>query len=773
MSYETRRDSTPLTASSPGRASHNPVMSTRYRSITAAVALAVGACGSAAPRVAQERRSAQESAVFEDTAPVALPALSWLPPDTPVVVVAGSAERLAREIGWDEVARRDPEAHARASRAVVERYGHDPFDLVSLSAVGLDPERPWGMALLEPFTLVFLLPLREPALFEQTVMSEAPRWNERVLVETVAGARVLGPGSPDAHDDWRIVLRDRMALWIVSAAGGSAGAVAQRMAMAGEDASARARFERAMEALGFGADVAGYAAAGTVLGPWAEQLGLQADTALAFGLDLAREEIHLRALVPASGGPLLHVLVRAPEQAPALSSALSRRPLGLVEVALDARAALELPAARALAAGLQAVAGLSLERDLAPILTGEIGVAVVPARGVDLWRVARGEPGTAEMGDALAVHALVELRDPGKARALLDQSLRVAPLSTQVRPRQAPGHFVIARPERADVHLGIAGRYLYISSEWLASTLPVLGRGDAGALREALGNADVAALLANPGRASAHASLDALLLGYLLLPARIDTATLDSGLDDDGYQPSEEYQRKQEELEAARHELHAMENAALAEDRRRTVALLEAMGTWALRVDRRSDALVIHGSQFLGPGGMPALLSAALEWLAGMDRAAGDTEQRMARARERAARLGQELVEIRRREQRRPADRGSAVASASAGDRAGKEREISGPLTLDTIRIIMRGTLGLVLECYERELAKDPALDARRVDTELRIGQDGRVTQVRVTGHAGLGACVEEVIRGLRFPAPAPHEKSVVVRYPFVFYPDR
>lgn len=700
-------------------------------------------------------RAPSAQAVFEDARPVTSPVLAWLPADTVMVLVEARVDRLAREVGWDEVARLQPEAHARAAAAVKELYGHDLLDVARLDDAGLDATRPWGVAYLDPETFVLFMPLSDPARFEETVKARAPRWSQQVAVEAVGRARVLGPQDGDA---WRMVLRERTALWVLALDDAGARASAHALATAaGPGLAGHPGFARAMDELAYGRDLAGYVSGALIANP---RLGL-ADAGLAFGIDYRREEIRMRATVPVQPGGLLARVLRAPERTPALLRALPERPLALLDAVVDGPALAELSPDGGLVTAVEIMTGLSFARDLAPLLAGEIGLAVVPA------------PAGAEANGSRAlpvVHFLAELRDPAQGRALLERAMAQGPLAGQAQPA-GEGAYRIAGPGGVVLHAGVTGRWLYASTGWSPGALPALDAGDAGdagAFERALGKGTLALLLLGPGQAALRASVDVRVLGDWYLPEQVDTTVFDARLAEleQGYQPSEAFRQKLAEFEAARRELETLENAAVARSNQRTRDLFAALGTLALRVDPDPGRgrLVVHGALLAGPGGMPALIGEILVALTTPPGPGAVEAEALGRARERAWQLLEELAAIRRSETGEPAP--GPEPEPDAGSQA---PAIEGALDRQAIQRAMERARERIAACHERALARDPSL--RAVDTitvELEIDAAGLVTRAEASGHAGLGQCVEEVVRSLRFPRSAPPGKTVV-RYPLRF----
>jgi hypothetical protein len=606
-----------------------------------------GACGGKGARPGRPSRHA----VFEDQRPVTSPVLAWLPADTSMVLIADRVDRLARELGWDEVAALQPEAHGRAVAGVEELFGHNLLDPGALGQVGLDASRPWGVAYLDPETLVLFLPLSDPARFEQAVIAQAPLWNQEVQARGLGPARVLGPPYEDA---WRMVLRERMALWILALDDARAGAAAQALATAGGGPSLAGNpaFTRAMGELAYGPDMAGYVS-GALLASGGLGLG---NAGLAFGVDLGRDEIRVRATVPVQAGGPLDRLLRAPASTPALLGTLSERPLGLLDAVVNGEALAELPPARDLGGIIEVATGVSLARDLAPLLAGEIGVAILP--GPPPAAGSATGPRAAAGAAMPVVHFLAELRDPAQGKALLERAMTGGPWAGQAHAA-GPGVYRVARPGGAVVHVGVTGPWLWVSTGWTPEILPALGAGNAQAFEMALGPGTLARLLLGPGQAALRASVDARLLGDWFLVGRVDTSFLQTRLAEleSGYQPSEAFRRKRAELEAAQRELEALENAAIARSSQRAHALLDAVGTLALRVDpdREAGRLVVHAAEIAGPGGVPAVIGELMALLALPAQRDPAEDEALSRARARVWQLLEELAAIRRSETGEPA----------------------------------------------------------------------------------------------------------------------
>lgn len=121
---------------------------------------------------------------------------------------------------------------------------------------------------------------------------------------------------------------------------------------------------------------------------------------------------------------------------------------------------------------------------------------------------------------------------------------------------------------------------------------------------------------------------------------------------------------------------------------------------------------------------------------------------------------GQEIVRER-------VIRGSA--DMGGGDSTGGE----GQVDANAVARIIRGQLGGIRACYERELRNNPTLSGR-LEMNFTIGATGRITRISGGGPLAsaapaVGSCVSGRLRGLVFPVP--EGGSVDFSFPFTFSP--
>ena len=99
------------------------------------------------------------------------------------------------------------------------------------------------------------------------------------------------------------------------------------------------------------------------------------------------------------------------------------------------------------------------------------------------------------------------------------------------------------------------------------------------------------------------------------------------------------------------------------------------------------------------------------------------------------------------------------------------ERDGEGTVDPSSVARIIRGQLGGIRSCYERELRNNPTL-AGRLNVSFTIGTSGRITTASTSGlpaAPAVGTCVTGRLRGLVFPVP--EGGSVGFDFPFTFTP--
>ena len=106
----------------------------------------------------------------------------------------------------------------------------------------------------------------------------------------------------------------------------------------------------------------------------------------------------------------------------------------------------------------------------------------------------------------------------------------------------------------------------------------------------------------------------------------------------------------------------------------------------------------------------------------------------------------------------------------ATGDRVGS---VGGNIDDDAVMRLIRGQIGGIRGCYERELRDNPTISGH-LDVTITIGMTSRVTTAASSGPLalaapGIGTCIVSRLRGLVFPTPtgAPVDLSL----PFTFTP--
>lgn len=120
-------------------------------------------------------------------------------------------------------------------------------------------------------------------------------------------------------------------------------------------------------------------------------------------------------------------------------------------------------------------------------------------------------------------------------------------------------------------------------------------------------------------------------------------------------------------------------------------------------------------------------------------------------------------------------DGSDSVASnpAAAAEMREEPQPRLGGLKREAIAEVVRAGKEQIRHCYEKELqlGHEPELSGR-IDTQFTIGGDGSVVEVKILENTmeneAVASCIENAVRGWRFPAPS-GGRTVVVNYPWIF----
>ena len=724
---------------------------------------------------------------YRDSQPASSPAFEYLPRETRLVIAARSPAGLATRIAWPELTSHNREIHERAVAEVTQLIGHDLLDPDNLPEIGLDPHKAFGMALVSPpaspqsddqdDSLILFAAIADHDKLQTAVYRAAGRLGGP-LVPQVAGSSLII--APRQASRWQLVIRGQTALLVLSSSSAQqAEELARTLATIdiGQSLAAQSGFATAMTDLRFGQDLAGYTVVPANLGPLSSLFGIEGNLPVAFGAELSQLAtpqppgelaVHIKAFIPMAGNAAMRKILRnrTADQSSgrALLATTTGVPLFLLTGNIDSSQLTASPLARALGQAIRPL-GVDFMRELAPLLAGELGMAITSSgTGTDQADTNAGDPAA-----RLGIDVMIELADPRRAAELLTSITKRPALADRVRPAPAgqPGQFVVSFPGWKDLYIGITGTYFHASTSRDYATR--LGRATPGSappgVRSGLGPAMLEFFAAD--RAALRSSLAMeLLAAYFMTHSMtwqgsISPVPGEAGPDlaDGSKVPfSEEYDTKKRALDAARQEASQQMRDAQAHAHDRAVAAARAFGAASMRVTIERNGLAIHFGQVFGSAGLTGAL-AAVRSLDQPDPVmeAADVAQLELRA------LDDELAAIRARD---------IAEYQRSGKLDGDDVEVTGKLDRDVIRRIVRHSQAQLRACYERELIGGSS-SARTVQTVFTIGGNGRVLEATASGGSdALNACVVEVFKALRFPTPRGGE-VVKVKYPVVFRPAR
>jgi hypothetical protein len=462
-------------------------------------------------------------------------ALAMLPADTWLVLAGASPRALAAELRWPEALH--PGLRARLSAGVSAVMDADVVDPDNLDEIGLDPDGAFGLALFggdrNTAMAVFARVSERGRLqaFLDRVLAPALGGLE---ARAVGQATVLYPARAQ---EIALVLRDDVVLVLVVEVAQDRESLVDALATRdrAQSLAADPGLLASMKRLDFGAEVAGYLAMHHLgdrvlreidrgvegMRRQLEEIIAATEAEIAAGRDagalraqvaqqqqwmdeLERYAVGTRGLFeqvvqPLGGiglgasfsGPDLRVRVDLQPRAGSLPARLLRhggRPLGLLSALEQApvfalggyaepEALLELARIATQVTGgdlessraaIRMMTGVDLVQDVLPLLDGEIAVAITADRE-------RLLAGGSSPDRVIALSAVVGLRDPAAARALLDRASTQGPLAAMGADRPGGRGLKVSGWDERPFYVDVAGSYLVVSMDGEAAARLVAG----------------------------------------------------------------------------------------------------------------------------------------------------------------------------------------------------------------------------------------------------------------------------------------------------------
>ncbi len=575
-------------------------------------------------------------------------ALSYLRRETHIAVVARSPRALDSALGWNELCSLVVGDDALLS------------DLDALARAGIDVERPFGWAALDLRThtfAVFATVADRDAL--SAVLRERAAARNTPLAETAAGsATIYLPKGDDEHA--AVLRGDQLFLLSSAGARSVRDLSAVRVATTDQSDSLAEdlSFRHGAGHLGFGRDVAGVVALDRVAvamveagDPTADKIAAaaraiqarldaarkqrarsadlralkqQADWvgalqranqsrtrlwtevaaplgSVAFGIELEPDGVRVKLISTPSERSLPGELLLSSAEPTRMFDRFAAHPLIAAALRGPRRAVLELVdlwlGTRGVdAAGLAKRVGLDFERDIAPLLTGEIGLAITSD--------AAAESDLESLRAGLDVDLTLGLKDPARMEKVLSELAARPDLEKTVDRTSGAPRLELSWPGFKPLHVGLAGATLLSTTDTtLFDRVP--GRSKEGAFVDALQNPALRKLLSEQ-RSPLVVLLDGAVLPGLLgsdaapVKPRIAIALPAP----DAATPAQaELAERIARLDAEIEEMRARQRGERLE---RQVALGRRLGTFAFLAQPRDGSLVVFGGQFPRQAGLRA-----------------------------------------------------------------------------------------------------------------------------------------------------------------------
>ncbi|MEM9492534.1 MAG: hypothetical protein AAGC55_25525, partial [Myxococcota bacterium] len=219
----------------------------------------------------------------------------------------------------DEAARTNSAIYPRVSAQLTELTGSDLLVPDNLAAVGLDAQRPFGLAQLGQNTLILFATIADHDALQTAVYRTMSKRGISLTREVVASAVLL---TQRYEPTWWLAVRGQTAFLILGprAQGESA---ARRIAALKIDRSLAAQpaIAEALADLDLGEDLAGYVQLGELTASRADPFALSADTPVVFGAELSPRAIRFTATLPVGPNHFVRRALEYSDITPAADSA--------------------------------------------------------------------------------------------------------------------------------------------------------------------------------------------------------------------------------------------------------------------------------------------------------------------------------------------------------------------------------------------------------------------------------------------------------------------
>ncbi len=369
--------------------------------------------------------------------------------------------------------------------------------------------------------------------------------------------------------------------------------------------------------------------------PWLRPL-IGSVGGLGIGLDLRTDGLELTLLANLDPKGKVAQLLEPQVVSSALVSSITEQPGFWFQLAIRPPMVLAIAALFGTKpAALSKTLGVDVERELLPLLTGELAVAVT-VRDRDLASLTKK--------DNVEVVVLLGIRDSKAATGLLAKLGKAEALSSLVGGGET-GRVVVTLPGLRPLHTRTQGKVLVLSTDpdWPLST-------SAQRPPRWLATSRAARLIAKPGSSVAGMVDLGLMFRTLLAWNAVHVPVTMKPYRDPDVPVSPDYEQKRKELDRIDAQIAVQARRAIRRGLRPQLELARSVGNLGLRVDQTDDSLVLR-ARYATVGRPLVSLVAALvrEQLAGHSRAVA-REDELSELIERRDGMFIQLVDIHERE---------------------------------------------------------------------------------------------------------------------------
>jgi hypothetical protein len=587
-------------------------------------------------------------------APVAR-AQELLPPDTQLLFEGKSMARAAEVFNRDKIEKEQPKIYGDIAKQIQQVFGVDILVPANLPAIGVDPNGPVGIALLDADREAFAVwaKLTDPGKFREVVIAAAARSSTQLAPVSLGGAEILR----DQNGQGAVVLREPFAVLVMSrppregqenvdwaraigtmdpsqslasspefrkatagwvdtdaiAYGNMASLVSSLLRVEESEMAminnnwAQEELENARKRGATAEEIARLEAQAKQVRDdnkrWEERRKAERELArfilggmstLAMRVDVKRSGPVIEGRVQQGADAFPRSLVRNGEDAPALTSALDGRPVMLVAGNLEVEAFVDLVdrVARAEGESWKTIVD-KLQKQTGVDVDAEIRPQLTGVAGFAATIDGDASKATPQTIQKLfGVHAHVEVNDPARVEAALAKALPKLEIDGRTFKKDKDGGWSMEVEKFRKLHVKVAGKHVVLSTD--PALAGRIAAGKAGSIDKRVKPTAAYGAMSMKGQAFTYAQDFGAFASFFLLGRSSSMPVTTTG------KPKSRTARaKQAELAKVNKQIAKQQDVVDAAEMNKMFSTADPFGTTVIVAREENDGFVLQGGQFI------------------------------------------------------------------------------------------------------------------------------------------------------------------------------